>query len=164
MFCWSINWLWAQCLAVGAGFFLLSYLAVPGSGNLTVVQGTVEEIGSISRKGLGSFYELRLKTDDGQMERVLVARHDVAATAMQKLLGRKIRARVNWSSEAIDLTATGDASSVLSGENSSTTARRRYYNLAGAIATLLGLLIGAVTLMLNTAAWRQSGRDASRPR
>lgn len=164
MFSWSINWLWAQCLVVGAGFFLLSHLADPGPGNLTVVRGTVEEIGSTSRKGLGSFYELRLKTDDGQMERVLVARRDVAANAMQKLVGRHIRARVNWSSEAIDLTTTRDASSVLSEENSSATARRRDYNLVGGIATLLGLVIGALTLTLSPTARRLAGRVFSRPR
>lgn len=149
---------------VGAGLFLLAHIALPSPSNLTMVRGTVEEIGSISRKGLGSYYELRLRTEDGHAERVLVARRDVAAEVMQRLVGRQITARVNWSSEAIDLTTNGDLSTELSAVNSSVMARSHNDNVAGWIATILGLLFGAVTLALklNKSALRNSDMSLRR--
>jgi hypothetical protein len=88
---------------IGSGLSLLARMAVPNSSSLTTVRGTLEEIGSVSRKGLDGFYELRLLTGGGQIERVLVSRNDVTSSSMQRLVGRKIVARVNGSSEVIDL-------------------------------------------------------------
>lgn len=153
MFSFSIKWIWAQCLAVGAGLLLLAHVAVPGSGNLTLVQGTVEGIGTISRKGLGSYYELRLRTEGGNAERVLIGRRDAPEDTMQRLIGRTITARVNWSSEAVEISARG-LSEELSGIRSSASARSSGYRLAGWIAIIIGLLAGAATFAMSRATVR----------
>lgn len=158
MFSWSLKWIWAQCLLIGAGLFLLAHMAAPNSSSLTTVRGTLEEIGSRSRKGLGSFYELRLITAGGQIERVLVGRNDVASSSVQRLVGRKIVARVNGSSEVIDLIIDCDGSEVISSVNSSATSRSRSFNMVGWIATILGLIVGAATLSASPIARRLSAR------
>jgi hypothetical protein len=153
LFSFSIRWIWAQCLAVGAGLLLLAHVAVPGSGNLALVQGTVEGIGTISRKGLGSYYELRLRTESGNAERVLIGRRDVPEDTMQRLIGRTITARVNWSSEAVEISARG-LSVELSGVHSSASARSSSYSFAGWIAIIIGLLAGAATFAMSRATVR----------
>ena len=153
MFSFSIKWIWAQCLAVGAGLLLLAHVAVPNSENLTLVQGMVEGIGTISRKGLGSYYELRLRNERGNAERVLVGRRDVSEDTMHRLIGRTITARVNWSSEAVEFRARG-LNEELSGVHSSASARSSNYSLAGWIAIIIGLLAGAATFAMSRAAVR----------
>jgi hypothetical protein len=158
MFSFSIRWIWAQCLAIGAGLLLLAHVAVPGPGNLTLVQGTVEAIGTISRKGLGSFYELRLRTESGNAERVLIGHRDVPQETVQRLIGRTITARVNWSSEAVEFSAAG-LSHELSGAHSSASARSSSYSFAGWIAIIIGVLAGAATVAMSRATVRTYFND-----
>jgi hypothetical protein len=148
MFSFSLRWLWAQCLLVGAGFYLLGWLAHPGPGKTSYVAGKVENVAVISRKGLGSFYELQVLSDDGDQQRVLIARR-VAPEAMARgLVGHSISAHVNLSSEAIDFATDGytgvDASRVRQAAQGEA---ENYDRLAFLFGTL-GIAIGLATIVL----------------
>jgi len=131
---------------------------MPGSDNLTVVQGTVDGIGVTSRKGLGSFYEVRLRDESGTADRVLIGRNDVPNEVIQRLIGRTITARVNWSSEVIEMSAKG-LGDELSGVHSAASGRSHGYSLAGWIAIVIGLLTGAATFALSRARVRTAIND-----
>lgn len=150
MFSFSFRWLWAQCLAIAVGLVLLGYLAAPGDDALSTVSGRVESVGSVSRKGLGTYYRLAIVSADGRNDEVLVARGASTDGAMQGLIGAVIIARVDWSGSASQITRL-DGSSVDSGKLRSTlnATRRTFFSFA-ALAALLGLALAAVTFMRRT--------------
>jgi hypothetical protein len=108
MFSFSPRWLWAQCIAVGAAFLLLNHMALPGPGERTLVVGSVEEISIVSRKSLGSFHELVVRTEEGGTDTVLFPYHVAPSEQVRTLVGAHISAHVTTSSKAIDLTAEID--------------------------------------------------------
>ena len=107
VFSWSVQWIWAQFLLVAAGLFLLAHLALPDADGLTVVQGTVEQVRQVSRKNVGSFHELQVRSADGRIDPVLVGRNSATLASMQALVGRTITARVSGA-EVVELGASGE--------------------------------------------------------
>lgn len=150
MFTWSFKWLWAQCLAASAGLFLLAHLALPAATDLTMVRGNVEQVGLISRKGLGSFYELTVKSADGERERVLIDRAVAPEQTIRTLTGHKIKAMVNWSSDAVQFESTGDPGTIAENVRSFANARNRNFSVGGAIALAVGVFLGLASLILNS--------------
>jgi hypothetical protein len=145
MFSWSFKWLWAQCLVVAAGLFLLGAMRVPSEGSLTQISGTVDHVGLRARKGLGSFYTLALHDADGAPAEILIDRGALNETAVRRLIGKHVTAKVNWSSEAISLEdAPADIAEQVS---ASAKAAGRQYTLLGLAAMLIGLGFGAATLL-----------------
>ena len=148
MFSFSLRWLWAQSLVVSAGFFLLGYLAMPTASSKNSVAGLVKDVAVISRKGLGSYYELTLRSDGGEPDRILMARDIAEETVVRGLIGHRIAAHVNWSSVATDVEVEGstrfEADSV---RRSAESAKVRYDSLSLIFAGA-GMAIGLLTFAI----------------
>jgi hypothetical protein len=145
MFSFSIKWLWAQCLMIGAGLFLLGQLKLPDESSLSTVSGRIVAAHPVSRKGLNPVYELVLDKPGGGQERLLIARSTVAESALPALIGKELEARVNWSAEAVSLNSgpTELAERIAAQANAS----KRWFDLSGIFAVVLGLSLGAATLL-----------------
>lgn len=148
MFSWSFKWLWAQCLVVAGGFFLLGHMTLPNAGSLTEVKGNVEKVGMVSRKGLGGFYELTVSASDGEQDRVLVSRGVAVEETIQKLLGHTITAEVNWSSEAVQLSTDGDVGFNPDSVRTWAAATKKSYDNIGLVALFVGVFLGLATFGL----------------
>ncbi len=146
MFCFSWNWLWAQCLAIAAGLFLLSYMAVPGGAHRSQVAGTIAQIETTSRKGKGALFELTVREADGGTQAVLIADEVAPEPAVRALVGREIVAEVNWSGEAVAARIVGGSADF--DRNAGQAAQRRHAGLAfmGTIAIVLGIVLGIARL------------------
>jgi hypothetical protein len=153
MFSWSLKWLWAQCLMVAAGLFLLSAMRVPADGSLTQVSGTVDHVGTRSRKGLGSVYIVDLREADGASAEVLIPRDAVTAAEAQRLIGKHLSARVNWSSQAITL--KGASADIDERVAASAQAAGRQLDIMGYVALMLGFGLGVATLVFGLGRQRQ---------
>ena len=146
MFSWSLKWLWAQCLVAAALLFLLSHITLPDLAALAPVKGSVTEVGSISRKGIGGYYELNVRSEEGNAQRVLVSRRVASEAVMQSLIGRPITARINISSEAVELSVAGVAGLNFDAAHSVAAAQNRQYDMLGWTAMICALLSGCFVL------------------
>lgn len=149
MFTFSWKWLWAQCLCIAAGLFLLGYLTMPGSESLSHVTGRIEHVDTISRKGLGRFYQLTVKSVQGEESQVLIARDVAPEPAMRGLVGQSIAADVNWSSEAITAEMHGGGEAIARKAGQSAIRRKQRYDNIGGIAFAIGIFLGLAGLILN---------------
>ena len=149
MFSWSFRWLWVQCLAVSAGLFLLAHMAVPGAADLSTVSGTVESVGAISRKGLGGYWELNVRADSGDADRVLVRRDAVSEADMRSLIGHPVTAGVNWSAEAVRFAIPEDPAHLGQTIEAAALASGRMWSGMAAVALALGIFLGLVRLILS---------------
>lgn len=131
-----------------AGLFLLGHMALPAANDLTAVSGNVEQVGLISRKGLGSFYELTVKTPGGEQDRVLIGRTAAPEQTVRALTGHDITAKVNWSDEAVQLEAAGDPGEIAEKVQTFAMERNRNFNLGGATALAIGVFLGLASLIL----------------
>ena len=131
------------------GLFLLGHMALPAAKDLTLVKGDVEQVGMISRKGLGSFYDLTVRTPDGEQSRVLIHREVAPEEMMRSLIGHSIAAEVNWSSEAVRLETDGAAGNIAENVQASAIGAQRTYDIIGALALALGIFLGFAYLILN---------------
>ena len=151
MFSFSFRWLWAQCLAISAGFFLLGYMALPKADSQHAIAGHVTDVSVISRKGLGGFYEVALQTDDGAPDRVLIRRSVVDQGTVRGLIGHHITAHVNWSSDATDLAVEGSAGFDPDRVRLSSESARARYEFLAVIFAGAGIALGLLTLGFATA-------------
>lgn len=149
MFSWSIKWLWAQCLAISAGLFLLGHMVMPGPAGLYAVSGIVTNVSTISRKGLGSFYDLGIDGADGTQHRILLDRSVATQSAVQSLVGASVSAKVNASAEAVELAVPADAGGMAGKVRAAAQARSGNFSLGGAIALAIGIFLGLATLILH---------------
>jgi hypothetical protein len=158
MFSWSFKWLWAQCLLASAGLFLLGWMAVPAAKDLTQIAGQVEQVNVISRKGLGSFYELTVTTPGGEQDRVLIDHDGVRNEAMHALIGHRIVAEINWSSEAVDFETDDPSTSIAKNVRSTALGSQQTFDALGIAALALGIFLGLAALILSP----RCARDQSR--
>ena len=148
MYSWSFKWLWAECLVASAGLFLLAHMALPAAKDLSTVKGVVDHVGLTSRKGLGSFYDLTVKTPAGGEDRVLIERTVAPEPSIRALTGRSIAVGVNWSNEAVQFESDEDPNGIARNIGKSAAERSRNYSIGGMIALALGLFLGLAGLVL----------------
>jgi hypothetical protein len=146
MFSFSFRWLWAQSLVVSAGFFLLGYMTLPKADSRLPIAGPVEDVYVISRKGLGSYYELGIRTDSGAHERVLIRRDIAEEGVVRGLIGHRISAHVNWSSDATDLEVEGDPGFDAQLVRQSAESTKAGYDRLAVIFAGAGMALGLLTL------------------
>ena len=133
---------------VSAGLFLLGHMALPAAKDLTTVKGIVEQVGLISRKGLGSFYELTVKTANGEKDRVLIGRAVAPEQTVRALTGHKIAAMVNWSSEAVHFESVEDPGTIAENVRTSAIQRNRDFSVSAALVLAVGIFLGLAHLIL----------------
>jgi hypothetical protein len=146
MFSFSLRWLWAQSLAVSAGFFLLGYMTLPNPASQMAIAGHVKDVAVISRKGLGSYYELTLQTDTGEPDRVLMKRDIAEESIVRGLIGHRVSGHVNWSSDATDLEIEGSSGFDAGKVRRSAESAKAGYDLLAIIFAGAGMAIGLLTL------------------
>jgi hypothetical protein len=146
MFSFSFRWLWAQSLTISAGLFLLGYMTLPKADAQLSNAGHVSDISVISRKGLGSYYELILQTDSGRPDRVLIRRNVADESVVRGLIGHRVSAHVNWSSDATDLQVEGDSRFDANKVRQSAESIKARYDLLAVIFAGAGIALGLLTL------------------
>ena len=135
---------------IAVGFFLLGYMAMPGSGNLSHIDGRIEQVSHpYYRKGIGSYYQLSVRTAQGEELPVLVSRDVAPEPAMRGLVGQSIAADVNWSSEAIAAEMHGYGEAIARKAGLSAIRRKQQYDNFGGIAFAIGVFLGLASLIIN---------------
>lgn len=147
MFSWDFKWLWAQCLVISAGMFLLGYLALPPAKNLVRVTGKVEQVGLTSRKGLGGVWRLVLATPNGGENEVLIDWRAVPEQTARALVGKDIAVDVNWSSKAVTFESASDEGIIAENVRRLAAEGRAHYDMGGAAALALGIFLGFAGLI-----------------
>jgi hypothetical protein len=148
MYSWSFKWLWAECLVASAGLFLLAHMALPAEKDLSMVKGVVNHVELTSRRKLGGFYDLTVKTPEGGEDRILIGRSVAPEPSIRALVGHNIAAGVNWSDVAVQFESADDSDGIAENVWKSAAERSRNYSIGGMIALALGLFLGLAGLIL----------------
>lgn len=157
MFAWSFRSLWAHCLIIAGGCFLLGSMASPADeASLQTVSGVVERAGDVYRKGSGSFHILDLRLSDGDHREVKLKSAAATKVAMQALVGGKVIARVAGDGNAYALMANGRVIVAAEATRAIELAEANGLNAIGWIAVIIALLLGGGTLF-----WDMSPRARS---
>ena len=113
------------------------------------VTGDVAQIDVISRKGMDSFYELTVKTPEGEQDRVLIPRAVAPEPSVHALKGYAITAQVNWSSQAIKFESAADPGTIAPNVRTFAEHRNTSFNRMGTIALAAEIFPALAGLILN---------------